>query len=248
MDIYLAASALPTVFLSVFTNIGTFMLIPIFQDLRIKEGEKTAWRTASFVFTISTFLLVLVVIISTLFSSLLMKSPGFSTEQLTIAKSLIPIIWSSMLFGGLSSLLYYLHNCLGKFALAAFSMVFPNIGIIVFTIFCSRFLGGAISIASGQLIGYIVHFIFLLPFVFRKDKLRFFFGFNIPGIHEVYRLVLLLIGGGVIHNLLPVAERFFASLQEEGTISFLSYAARISYFFTNTFSIGVVTVIFYFFI
>ena len=94
MDAYLTAFVIPTYFQTViFWNLS-FVLIPIFIEMEVKDGEEKAWALVGTFFWITVFILLVIALIGSFFSSSIINAiaPGFGEEKSALAAQMLSIL------------------------------------------------------------------------------------------------------------------------------------------------------------
>lgn len=116
-DAYFAAMVVPAYITAVLIGALTVTFVPIFIEYETKKSYKEAWKVAS-IFTNITFLVLFgISFLGFIFAKQLLTvtTPGFKGEELSLTVTLLRIIFPSIIFSGLSSLLSGLYYAEHRF-------------------------------------------------------------------------------------------------------------------------------------
>ena len=211
----------------------TGAFIPVFTDVLKDRSKEGARQFVSAFFTLFVIILIALTIIGIFFSDyiVLALAEGFSEDpgKFSLTVSLTRVMFPYMFFIGLMAAAMGILNTLRHFAAPALSPVLLNISIIVCAfVFGTVFDVPVYALAVGVLIGGVLQFLLMLPFLKKYGMLPFpSFKFNDPGIKRIFILMgPALVGIGVYQLNILVTTRF-ASALPEGSISYLYYASRL---------------------
>lgn len=224
--------------------------IPIFTEYLTRQGKAEAFKVARITLTLMLLLLLLVSALGIIFSPKIIPifAPGFSiqAEKFALTVLLNQIMFPFIFFVGLVALAMGILNSLNHFAAPALAPVCLNIAIISSTILLSSYLTEpVIAVAIGVMAGGLGQLLLQLPFLSREGMTyRPDFHFGHPAIKKIGRLFGPAVLGVAVYHLDVFASTVLASLLEEGSVSYLYYAARFFEFPQGIFVISVATVVF----
>ena len=227
-DAYFIAITLPILFVNILGTISITAIVPNFIELRIKSGEASAWRLASYITALLLLVLLLYAIASILFSKNIVQfmAPGLTANQLVLANELF--VWSTpiILLMSFSQIAISLHHVDEKFTLPAMSLVLPTLGSVLGALALNSKIG-IHSLLIGQMFGALLQAVILAWYLVRPDRLWLRFNESVTGLGGVANMSLPLAFGGMLYLSIPIIERFFASNLQIGTISHLSMSSRL---------------------
>jgi len=202
--------------------------IPVFTGLLAKKENQRAWRLASGVVNLVTIVLVVLSLITAIFSKQVVHyllAPGFSDTEVQLTAQLLRIqILSSIIFG-LSGLVMAALNAHQHFLLPALAPAMYQAGWIV-GIFFLQPTFGIFGLAWGVVIGSLFHLIVQIPRLLKLPEFNysFVFGLEMKEVRDVLRLMAPRLLGVAVVQLNFLLNTFLASFQPEGSITALSLA------------------------
>jgi putative peptidoglycan lipid II flippase len=152
-------------------------------------------------------------------------APGFTIEKRTLAMNLLKIVFPASIFLSLTALTNITLNALKQFAL-------PNMGDIILKIFILITLVilykqlGIYAAGIGFLIGALLKFVFHLIWLY-KGLIRQGVADTTLYLRETWKLSWPLLIGVLFSQISTLIDNVFASYQQEGAISALSYAKKL---------------------
>jgi len=244
MDAYIVAGTLPYFIPVVFVVAFHSSFIPLFHEYRNEAGEEKAWEMGQMFFLGFTVLLCVLSISGYPFIPFLIGliAPGFSGETFDITLNLSRIMFPLLLFSGVTGMLNSLENAVFSFSRPAAAPLLNMLANILVVWFFEPTLG-IYSAAVGALVGGITQTMFMLPVLFRRRTFRLRFDFRHPKLKKCLYLMSPLLIAQLFGKSEQLIDRFIASMLPTGSISFLSYAYRLTNNFVNFIgtSISVVT-------
>ena len=244
LDAFLAASTLPQYFSSIFIGTLSFVLVPYF--IQLKSNDKTKMQQLSMVLfnNCIVFLGILTILGIVLSKPILrLSTPGLNDYALELGSKVAIIVWPSVLFSGLLSLLTGIYQAERKFGWPAFVPVIGSFVNLVILINVSPYLG-VVGLALSTTIGLAVQIFLLSKILFRNVDYQFDLGWDKREVVQIARLLVPLLAVSVVTKFTPVVERFLASGLPEGSISEINYAFKIISIASVLISIGGSTVVF----
>jgi len=244
MDAYIVAGTLPYFIPVVFVVAFHSSFIPLFHEYQKEAGEEKAWEMGQMFFLGFTVLLCLISVSGYSLIPFLIGliAPGFTGETFDVTVNLSRIMFPLLLFSGVTGMLNSLENAVFSFSRPAAAPLLNMIFNILVVWFFEPSLG-IYSAAVGALVGGIAQTMFMLPVLFRRNTFRLRFDFGHPKLKKCFYLMSPLLIAQLFGKSEQLIDRFIASMLPTGSISFLSYAYRLTNNFVNLIgtSISVVT-------
>lgn len=223
--------------------------VPVFQEMREKEGEKRTWLFASRFLNLALLILLLVSSLGVIGSGILVAliAPGFTAqypETRELAVVLTAMMFPYILFVGLAALLQGMLNSYKVFWVSALTPVLLNLAIIGFAVALgSRLEQPAYAFAIGVIVGGVLQLAFQVPYAFRLG-FRWTLSFKIgPGIKKAFWLWVPTVFGAGIYQINVLVSQALASTLPEGAISSLQYSTRLLELTLGVYAISISTVI-----
>ena len=242
-DAWLAAFRIPNFFRRLLgENTLAASFTPFFLETKERNGPEAAKALNHSLFTLLFFLLLLLSIVGFFQSEkillLFLSDTGFVEVpgKLAMTHHMLKIMFAFVFFITLFAYFMALLNALGHFSLPALAPSLFNLSLIIFallpeslseTLFAFR----GQALAWGVLIGALLQCLVLLPPLWRKGYLpRLCWNIQSiqwrPSLQVLVRMVPVLIGGGVV-QITSLANLYFASALQEGTLSWIYWADRL---------------------
>jgi putative peptidoglycan lipid II flippase len=245
MDAFLAANTLPQYIISVLLGSLGFVFIPFFIDYKAKGSEEKAYQLAISLFNNCILFLLVITILGIIFAKPLLQltAPGLSPHALEVGVRIAIITWPTIIATGALSLLSSIYQAEKRFNWQA---AVPFIGAIVnlvLLLFLARTFG-VIGLAIASTCGVVVQVFMLLRIIANRGKYKFALNWQDTGVHQIFKLVAPLIFVAIVTKFTPVIDRYLASGLQEGSISHLNYAFKITAIISVLISTGGATVIF----
>ena len=230
LDAFWVAYSLPTIFPSIFTIIISTVFIP--QFLKSDRSNKDSWNG------INTFITVVIVFNILLFFVLYYMSsnivniiaPGLSLEVSQNASILFRYMAFATLIMGFSSLLVAIANAYEKFYLTAIESIVVN-SLIIFVCLTVENLDDISVVVYAIIAGFSIQLTILVASNFNviTKYIRFKFEFFHPDFIKPLSGALPLVVGYMGAVFIGIADQWFASYEEEGAISILTYAVLLAF-------------------
>lgn len=211
--------------------------IPVFSDVRAREGEAASKHFfARFAGALGS-LLLLATLLGMLAAPLLaaLYAGGFldEPERFSLTVSLTRWLFPFLLLTGLSALATGALNVRGRFGVSAFAPALLNVAMIasplLFLPLTSALQVPAImALAFGALLGGVLQLSVQLPSL-RSLGLLVLPGRGLrdPQVKKALSLMVPLVFGLGIYQINMLLSRLFASLMPEGSQSYLNYGQRV---------------------
>ena len=228
-DAYLVAQTVPFVLRGVTQGAMGLAAVPVLIDLRTKRSENDAWLLANSLFTLTSAIMVVLVLVVVITASVLTSglAPGFSEPTRSLTVTLIRLMAPIILFVGLSTIPLVLLLSYQHYITQAITSLFLSLGVISFALLWADRIG-IMAVPLGAVAGIAGEFIVVTVFLARrKRRMRFSWNFSVPGLRQVIRLTVPRMMILVLMRLNLIVDRVFASALGAGYISALTYADRI---------------------
>lgn len=227
-DSFLVASVLPTTIAGLIGGALTTVFIPVFIEVREKNGEESAWEGARAVLGVSLVYLLAMLSVSYIVAPFFIRAiaPGFTEERLQLAISFSSIMLPSLLFSGVLGLLTGIFNSYRLFTIPTLAGLLYNVCLISFLLFAKNY--PLVSLGLGSLVAIAVQVV-VLAIVASKNWPGWgvSFSFSHPMLKRIWKLMVPIFIGTGIGYLNLIVDRIFASILPEGTIAALNFAVRI---------------------
>ncbi len=211
----------------------TAAFVPTFAEVHHRDGVEASREVFRICWTLLVMVLAAVTILGVLASPWVVQLIGYGfgdvPGKLELTDLLNRIMFPYIFFVSLVALLAGVLNVHGHFLSPSLSPVFLNLAMIAAALWLAPlFSTPIVALAVGVLIGGVVQLIMQLPVLYRYNyDLKFDFRFRHPSVRRVSRLMIPGIVGVAIYQINVVVTRLFASLLEEGTVSWLYYGQRL---------------------
>ncbi|MCB9475545.1 MAG: murein biosynthesis integral membrane protein MurJ [Deltaproteobacteria bacterium] len=247
-DAFFAAFRIPNMLRKLFGEGAlTASFIPIYTDVRAKDGEDRARELFNVAFTWLTGILSILVALGVLFSPFVVRvlTPGFSglDEKFDLTVRLLrwmfpyalTICWVALFMGVL--------NARRIFFAPAFAPVLLNLSMIVTLVALYHVMETPVmALAVGVLVGGILQVGMQLPYLFREGyRPTLLFRWNDKDLRRIALLMLPALIGLSAHTLNIFVSTILASVLEAGSVGYLYYAQRMMELPLGVFAIAVGT-------
>ena len=224
----------------------TAIFIPLFIDRLTKNNKQGAWDLAlNITNTIGLIYIILIAVVfffSTQFVQLI--APGFDAETTKLTAQLLQILLPSFFFLFMVEFATSMLQSLKHFGLPALlRIVAPSISIICIIAFVHSI--GIYALAVGVVIGSIVQLGLLVWGLLKEGmQYRFFVRLKDPALRSLFHLVYPFIFSVIATQGAGLVYRVLVSGLEEGSLSALKFAEKITQLITIIF-INSVTLVIY---
>lgn len=236
-DVFFTAFTIPNVFRRLLgEGAMTPAIVPVYTGVRAGEGEGAARRFVGSAFGLGFVLLVAVALLGAVFSPWIVTvyAWGFQRdpEKFSLCISLTRALWPFLVFIGLCAIAMGILNAHRRFFWPAFSPALLNLAIIAATLAGASRLDAAghnpvWALAIGVLLGGALQFAAHLLPLRRIDRLPAPSLRSGPAIRQVAGLLGPSVLGMALYQVDILLTRFFASMLDEGSVTYLFYAARL---------------------
>lgn len=174
-------------------------------------------------------------------------APGFTQDphRFALAVHMLRITFPYLLLISLTAFCGAILNSYGLFGVPSFTPVLLNAVMIIAALWITpHFDPPVVGLAWGVLIAGISQFLFQLPFL-QLRKLLFWpsLVWRDPGVRKVLTLLVPALFGVSVAQISLLVDTLFASFLPTGSITWLYYSDRLTYFPLGIFGVALATVI-----
>lgn len=244
-DAYIVAMTIPTI---IFTSIGSAIsttFIPLYSEIRENEGRKKSLKFTNNVFNMVTICCIIISIFGMVFTKFFVKifAMGFEGQTLELAISFTRVLFPSIIFMGMSSVLIGFLQSRENFIVPEALGIPFNVLII-----SSIYLGAKFDVKYllyGTLIAIASRYFFQLPFTSSKGlRYRPYLNFSDKHIKKMLALTVPVFIGISVNQINTLVDKTLASTLVEGSIAALNFANRLTQFVIGLFVVSISTVVY----
>lgn len=224
--------------------------VPSFSEYLHRKGKSEAWELANLVLSGLLILVGALTLILFFFSDFLVTlfAAGFAEVpgKVEITSTLIRILAPFLLMIALASVAMGVLNTLNHYFLPALAPALFNVAVILAGFFLvpafeSRGILPIYAMGGGALLGGVLQFAVQVPLMRRNGyRFRLRFQYNHPGVQRMLRLIgPAVVGVSAVQVNVLVNTQLASFLQDNGPVSWLSYAFRIIYLPIGLFGVAV---------
>jgi putative peptidoglycan lipid II flippase len=252
MDAFNIAFKIPNLLRDLFAEGAmTAAFVPTFTRRLSTRGREEAWRLGSVVINSLLTVTGVLVVIGIIFAGPITSTivPNFANFEgkleltTTLTRLMLPFLTTVAVAVAMMGML----NSLNRFFIPALSPAMFNVATIVcalaLTPLLMRFgLPGVMSLAIGTLVGGIGQVLLQWP-TLRKEGFRYslVLDWKDPDLREILRLMIPGTVGLAAVQVNVLVNMYLASGQEQGAVSWLSYAFRLMYLPIGLFGVSIAT-------
>lgn len=249
-DAFLVAFKIPNFMRRLFAE-GAFAqaFVPVLSEFKETQSEDdvrvfVAHMMASLLAVVTLFVVVAMIAAPLV---VLLFAPGFynDPQRYDLTVHLLRITFPYLICISLVSFSGSLLNVHGRFSVPAFTPVLMNVALLCAIFFAGHYYNHSIVvIAWGVFAAGIAQLLFQLPFLYRLRLLVMpRWGWRDPGVQKVFKLILPAILGVSVAQVSVLIDTLFASFLPHGSISWLYYSDRLTYFPLGVIGIALATVV-----
>jgi putative peptidoglycan lipid II flippase len=234
-DIYLIAFTVPEFIFVALPIVLLPAFLPLFADLRLRAGEKGAWRFALRVAGALFALLLGITVLVALGAPLYLRwlAPGFGLSERVQATRAVYLMLPAIVLMGEAVLAGAILQVYRRFARPALATAIYNL-VFIAALFSLPILWPVSRAAWGVTLGAAAALAIQLPILWRcrpssrtadtEDQ-----GERLPvGVVDVARLAGPLAAGYAVHHLILFVDRAMATMLGAGSVASLNYAYRLA--------------------
>ncbi|MEO8933903.1 MAG: lipid II flippase MurJ [Xanthomarina sp.] len=232
LDTFLIAALVPGFIYQVFLGSFKSVFIPNYIMEQKTERSISSFQATSFIITISTTLVFMV--LAYLFTNTFLDIffPNHTENYYRLIKVQFFYLLPCILFWGLSSLLSGLLNIHDEFRYSTIYPILTSISILILLLFFKDVFQEKV-LAIAMLIGAILEFSFLAIVAKYKKIIQISKpDFKTDGTRLMFSQLPAKVSSGFLTGLIPITDQFFAAQLVVGSIAALNYSLKIPAFFT----------------
>ncbi|HET7435027.1 MAG TPA: lipid II flippase MurJ [Thermoanaerobaculia bacterium] len=243
VDAYFAAITLPQYVITVLTAVLPVVFIPVLASDAHSRGELL--RATTSVLLTFTALMTAVALAGIAFASPLLHlaTPGLSSNAHALAVTMSWILWPGIIGAAAVNVLTATSHSRHSFTPPAVALLVGGVLNVAIAVAMLR-VWGIYGVAAGMTASFFVQVALLYRAVYRPREPRAEASASSGVVREVLVMFWPLALSTLLIKSTVVVERFLASEYPAGTISYVSYASRLTTLVAFILSIGVGTVIF----
>jgi putative peptidoglycan lipid II flippase len=230
MDVYLAATTLPSLITVILTTSLAAAFLPVFAERR-EQDVAEGWKVAAAVMNLTALGSLGLCLAGMLFADPLARllAPGFTPAQAGATASLMRWLLPGVVLAAVNQLFSSMYYAQGRFL----APMLIRVTAPLFTILSVLWLAPDLSVGSlvaATLAANALQTAVLLAGLAGTTGARYSLelGGKLPAVRKIVRLMLPLMAGMCFYKLGPVFERWLASEMGAGSISILGYAKRLT--------------------
>jgi putative peptidoglycan lipid II flippase len=225
----------------------TISFIPVFTETLENKPKEEARKVSDVVFTILIISVSVISVLGIIFSPYIVKlfAYGFDQPTFELAVGLNRIMFPYIFFISLTALAMGVLNSLRQFFAPAFSPVLLNLAMIgtIFLLY-DRYELPIYAAAVGVIVGGALQLVIQIPYLKARGFLfRFSANFKNPAVKKIGLLIVPQLFGMAVYNLNLIVSSQYASFMQEGTVSYLYFAERLTEFPLGIIAVSIATVL-----
>ncbi|MDG2047848.1 MAG: lipid II flippase MurJ [Halioglobus sp.] len=248
MDAFLIALVVPKSLSSILMTCLAMLAVPMFVKVKEDHGERSAWRLATRIFLLAGVALSTASILLALLSDQAAQliAPGLSYDDQLMTAMFIAILAPVLTVGALETLMKSFFQAMGRFSVTVYASVLGSLSYLALLYFLIPIYGilGAVVAVTSQ---YTLILLFQLTIgLWGKSNLV-----DLRSDDEQRKLLQTLVSSAAVltfttsvRRLNPLLEKYFASQATTGSVSYISYGARIVTIINNFYLRNVSQVLF----
>lgn len=244
-DSYVIAMTIPSIIFTSLIVAAMTCFIPIYSEIKIKEGEQEAIKFTNNALNIIILISLVFISIVLLFTDSIIGivANGFEGKTLTLAIELLQITAISMLFSGISQIGMGFLQAKESFIVPTANNILANILVIIAFLFSNKI--GIKGIAIVSVVGAFTQIIIQYPYMIKNGyKYKLYLNFKDKYINKLARLFIPILMSTAVLEINLLVDRMLASQLIEGSISALNYANKINMFVFGILSVSISTIAF----
>lgn len=250
VDAFYVAFRIPNFMRGLFAE-GAFAqaFVPVLSEYRHKRTHADVVNFISYMSGTLALVLMFILLIAELFTPVLTSifAPGYHLDpfRFHLTTEMLRITFPYLLLISMTAFGSAILNSFGSFGVPAFTPVLLNLIMILAAWWLSPFFNPpVIGLAWGVFIAGVAQFLFQLPFLKRQNLLP------VPrvkwrdeGVQRVLKLMIPALFGVSVAQIGLLIDTLFASFLPAGSVTWLYYSDRLTYFPLGIFGVALATVI-----
>ena len=248
MDAFLIALVVPKTLSGILMTCLAMLAVPRFVKVREDYGERSAWLLATRLFLLAGIVLSAASIILALLSDQAAQliAPGLSHEDQLMTGLFIAVLAPIITVGALETLMKSFFQAMGRFSVTVYATVFGSLCYLILLYFLIPIYGMLGAVIAVALQSTLILICQLTIGLWGKSHLV-----SLKFDDEQRKLLKTLLSSAAIltvttsvRRLNPLLEKYFASQASAGSVSYISYGARIVTIINNFYLRNVSQVLF----
>lgn len=245
-DAYLVAQEIPGAIYHTVSISMVLAFIPVYREVVQRRGEEAGWRLVNSALNATVLLFAGLWLAGELGAPLFIPwlAPGFTAQALALTISLTRAMMPLLLIVAVTGLTAAVLNANRRFGPPAFFGLASNVVVVGTLAVASRpehIHWVAYAVVAGGIVGALIQVVAMPRVGYRYQAVL---DVTDPALRRVWTLLMPVVVATSVIQVQTFAARFVASHLEEGTISFLNYASRVSALPFTVIGLAVTTVIF----
>lgn len=244
-DAFLTASTLPTVLFDiVIGGVISASFIPVFNDIRAKEGKEEAMRFVNKFVTMVLSISVAIAIAGILLRVPLVKlQTEYTGDKLTLAAQLTAIMFPMIIFTGLAFSFVGLLQSFGEYKIPSIISLVSNLAIIIYYVTLGKYFG-IYGLSVTMVVAWSLQFLILIPWIKKFGvKYRPDFRFKDKHIKQTLFLAGPMLVSTWVQPLYTLINQKFAS-NIDSAVTYIQQSNRLYIIVVGVFSFVVTNLIF----
>ena len=229
IDAFLVAYLLPSFVVTVVAGSLASALIPVFIEIRHREGVEAAQELFSSILVLNTLALLLISALLGLLAPLYLPylGSGFSGAKLGLTRDLLLLLLPFIFFNGIASCISSALNAGEKFAVPSIiPIVTPLVVIVSLELVAKSW--GAFALAGGTFAGSAIEVGLLAKALkTRGIRLAFIWSGLTPAVRSVLRQYTPMLAGSFLIGSTLVVDKSMAAMLSSGSVAALGYANKV---------------------
>jgi putative peptidoglycan lipid II flippase len=229
IDAFLVAYLLPSFVVTVVAGSLASALIPVFVEIRHREGIEAAQELFSSVLVLNTLVLLLIAALLGLLAPLYLQylGSGFSSAKLGLTRDLLLLLLPFIFFNGIASCVSSALNAGEKFAVPSIIPIVTPLVVIVSLELAAK-SWGAFALAGGTVAGSAIE-VGLLAQALKTRGIRLAFKWTglTPALRSVLGQYTPMLAGSFLIGSTLVVDKSMAAMLSSGSVAALSYANKV---------------------
>ena len=244
-DSYIIAMTIPTIIFTSLIVAAMTCFIPIYTEIKSKEGEGEAITFTNNILNMmmitSVFFIGIVLIFTNPIISIVAN--GFEGETLSLAVELLRITALMMLFTGVSQIGMGYLQAKECFIIPTANNIIANLLVILAFLLSDKI--GIKGVAIISVIGSATQILIQYPTIKKLGfKYKFYLNIKDKYLKKLISLFIPILISTAVMEINLLIDRMLASKLPEGSISALNYANKLNMFVFGIISVSISTIIF----
>lgn len=244
-DAYNVATTVTDVLVATFTWAIMTTFIPVLSDSLENRGKEDMFDFASNVMNILSIFLLLIAGLGFIFAPQIVKilATDFTGEAFDTAVRLTKISVFSVIFMGITGGHTAILQTLDDFTTTAIVGIVLNIPIVLYIVFGAK--AGIYGLMIATAMGHFLRTVVQIPWLKKNGyKQKWSIDFKDKRVHKMFYLILPVLIGVGVNQINAIVNTNLASGLDQGSVTSLTLAGRLTDVVYATFGVTVVTVLY----